>query len=69
MVLKVVRGFVSFNGSIYVVTKGKISRWTLVSNLTETIKIKYHLADLQCNSFHLIAFSGGRVGRRVTINL
>lgn len=69
MILKVSHRLVSYNSSVYIVRRDKISRLVLVSNLTETIKIKYYLTDFKCNSIRLIMFSGWSVCRRVIMNV
>lgn len=68
MDLKVVHGSVSYNASIYIVTRGKISRLALLSNLVKIIKIKYYFIDLKCNNIHLITFSGWSVHRGMILN-
>ena len=58
MALKAVHRLVSFNGRIYILTRGKISRLALVNHLMEAIKIKYHFFYLKCSNNHLILFTG-----------
>ena len=58
MALTAVHRLVSFNGRIYILTRGKISRLALVNHLMEAVKIKYYSFDLKCNTDHLIMFIG-----------
>lgn len=69
MDLKVVQGSVSHNNSIYIVTRGKMSRLALVSNLVEIIDIKYYLIELKYNNMCLIMFRGWSVCRRMIMKV